>query len=150
MVVDDEQGVRLAIQRTLERHGYRVVTAGDGAEALDLYLRHREAVQLIVTDIRMPIMDGVALTRAVRGLPSSVGILAVSGDASDSNVSEIVKLGATSFVTKPFSASSLLAQVARLLEQSRTLTEASPFGSHPGQGDVSARRSSLTDPSARG
>ena len=68
LVVDDEAAVREVMQRTLEKHGYRVLTAAEGAEALALFAQHRAEIKAVITDMMMPGMDGPTLVRALAAI----------------------------------------------------------------------------------
>src|SRR5450756_3201869 len=68
LVVDDEESIRAMTVRALQAHGYRTLAARDGAAAMTLYASHRNDIQVVVTDLMMPIMDGVATIRALRKL----------------------------------------------------------------------------------
>ena len=64
LIAEDEEGIRSLVARALSQDGHAVTTANDGAEALDLLTREQGAFELLLTDIRMPIMDGIALALA--------------------------------------------------------------------------------------
>lgn len=78
LVVDDEPAFRSLLAATLEQDGYHVIEAGDGAEAIELLERVKH-VDLVVTDIRMPQMDGVALTNALRKTQPYVPVVFITG-----------------------------------------------------------------------
>ena len=79
MVVDDEAAIREITRSTLERFGYQVVLASDGAEALALYAQRRAEIAVVITDIMMPILDGVATIHALRRINPDVKVIAASG-----------------------------------------------------------------------
>src|SRR5262249_43755867 len=79
LVVDDEAAVRDISRLTLESHNYRVATATDGAQALGFYAEHKDAVQVVVLDMMMPVMDGDAAVRALESLNPKIKIIAASG-----------------------------------------------------------------------
>src|SRR5690606_3243760 len=79
LVVDDEPSVREVTRQTLEAFGYRVVTAGDGAEGVATYASRRDEVALVLTDIMMPVMDGTALIAVLKRMDPDVRIIAASG-----------------------------------------------------------------------
>ena len=108
LVVDDEPGILAATCKLLERHNYRPLPATDGAEALTAFTRHRGEVRLILTDVMMPVMDGLALTRVIRKLDSEVRMIAASGLEHDAKFEELRTLGVDAFLTKPFTAEKLL------------------------------------------
>lgn len=108
LVVDDEDAVREIARLTLERYGYRVVCASNGAEAVALYVRHQAEVAVVLTDMAMPIMDGPALIQALRAINPSVRIIGSSGLASNGGLTRALGAGVPQFVTKPYSAHQLL------------------------------------------
>lgn len=75
LVVDDEKSIRTIAVKTLSRFGYRVLEAGNGAEAVALYVQHQHEVALVLTDVSMPVMDGEALITALRSFSSPVRIV---------------------------------------------------------------------------
>ena len=115
LVVDDEDGIIKATCKLLERHNYKVFPATDGAEALTMFSRHRSAIRLILTDVMMPVMDGLALTRVIKKLDGEVKIIASSGLEPDARFEELRALGVDSFLTKPYTAEKLLHSLRDLL-----------------------------------
>jgi CheY-like chemotaxis protein len=79
LVVDDEQAIRTLTQRTLEVFNYRVLTAANGAEGIAICAREDRGIALVLTDIAMPIMDGIALAAAIRTLLPKLKIVVASG-----------------------------------------------------------------------
>ena len=115
LLVDDSRAVRqllklmLGLQLSLD-----IVEAGDGVEAVGK-LRERE-FDLVITDINMPNMDGLALIKAVRGeIDLKVPIIIVSTKGKETDRDEGIKLGADSYVTKPVQAPDLIREVNNLL-----------------------------------
>ena len=117
LVVEDEASVREVIQATLEAHGYRVATASDGSEAVALYAQHQEEIQAVITDMAMPIMDGLATIRALQRIQPAVRVIAVSGMAWDKPVAEAIGNSVKAFLQKPFTAETLLRNVAEVLRE---------------------------------
>jgi YesN/AraC family two-component response regulator len=112
LVVDDEEGIRSALLILLEDYGYYVITAEDGREALDK-LNHVK-VDLVITDILMPEMDGLELIANLRKLNPEIRCLAVSGgDPTYLKVGEY--LGADRILEKPFSKDELHGIIVELL-----------------------------------
>jgi CheY-like chemotaxis protein len=103
LVVDDEASIRSVVAQTLESFGYRAVVAGDWAQGVALFAERRTEVSLILTDMMMPVMDGVALIAAVRRLDPRVKIIAASGLDANGNVAK-----ASAALPKPYSAEVLL------------------------------------------
>lgn len=116
LVVDDEHAMREAGRRTLERSGYRVITAAHGVEAVTQFAQHRADVALVLTDMVMPIMDGPATVVALRALEPAVKIVVTSGLGSGGTQARVRELGVDGFVPKPFTAEPLLEAIARALD----------------------------------
>ena len=112
LVVDDEPDQRFLLRRLFERAGHEVSDAADGAAALQAV--RAQAPDLVVTDVMMPVMDGVELIRCLRGDPATahIPILAASGDAHLAG-------GADTIVPKPYESSHLLAVAEVLLKEGR-------------------------------
>jgi two-component system cell cycle sensor histidine kinase/response regulator CckA len=108
LVVDDEEAIRTLTQRTLESFNYRVLTAGNGAEAMALCAREGKNIRLMLTDIAMPVMDGAALIAGVRSLFPKLKIIASSGLEQTSNGNNHGPSGADGYLQKPFTAERLL------------------------------------------
>jgi PAS domain S-box-containing protein len=115
LVVDDEQTVREITRRILEKHGYRVLTANDGLGASALYEQHRAGIQVVLTDMMMPVMDGVATIRVLHGMNPQVRIIAASGAASKVRLTEIANLSVQAYLQKPLTAQKLLVTLAQVL-----------------------------------
>lgn len=115
LVVDDEDAVRKMTRRTLEAHGYHVVTATDGADALATYGRMATEINLVLTDVMMPVMDGRAVIRALREVDPSLPIIAASGLVEPGELESTNELGATHFLHKPYTSQALLEAVHEAL-----------------------------------
>jgi len=121
LVVDDEPDERFLVGRVLRREGYEVVVAGDGAAALAV-LREGQ-LDLVVTDIMMPVMDGAELIRRLRADQSTkaIPILAASGDTHLAGAVDAV-------LTKPYDDRQLIRLVRALLEKGRNGLDATGNG----------------------
>ena len=117
LAVDDEVAIIAAIQISLERHGYRVLTANDGKQALEIFENHRPLVKIVVTDVMMPVMDGLTLARALRRLDPNVRVIASSGLEPANRSSEIEAGFIAEFLTKPYEPATLLAAISRQLRR---------------------------------
>ncbi len=124
LVVEDERPMRIVLRDCLERQGYRVLVGGDGAEALDLALR--EQPDLIVLDIMMPRVDGLAVCAELRRLARSVPVLMLTAKGTVEDRVRGLDAGADDYLVKPFSRAELLARVRALLR--RTTRKVSPIG----------------------
>ena len=119
LVVDDEENLRRVCSSVLKHHGYEVLLAADGAEAIAIFAQRRADIAVVVTDVIMPVMDGVALTRALRRISPGVPIVATSGHGDRSREVELTGAGVSAFLRKPYTAAVLLQTVAESLDASR-------------------------------
>jgi CheY-like chemotaxis protein len=115
LIVEDEAPIREVIQEALEAHGYRALIASDGSEAIALFARQPDEIRLVITDLAMPIMDGVATIRALQKIRPEVKILAVSGMAWDKAGAGAESAAVKAFLQKPFAAERLLQTLAEVL-----------------------------------
>lgn len=116
LVVDDSVSMRQMVSFTLAGAGYEVVEAGDGKEAVDK-LNGGAKPNLVITDLNMPNMDGIALIKAVRGMPTHkfTPILMLTTESSDDKKKEGQSAGATGWVVKPFNPEQMLATIKKVL-----------------------------------
>jgi len=115
LVVDDEPSILEITRETLEENGYRVLTAPNGQAAVASYERRRGEVSVVLTDMSMPLMDGPTTIRALLALDPGVKIIACSGLRSDPGAEQVKGLMVKAFLTKPYTASTLLATLQRVL-----------------------------------
>jgi PAS domain S-box-containing protein len=115
LVVDDEASIREMAKETLESCGYRVQTAADGAEAVAFYANAVDRIALVVTDMRMPFMDGRATIRALRKINPKVIVIATSGMKDDGIEGAAAAGRLQAFLQKPYSAEELLSNLKRTL-----------------------------------
>ena len=119
LVVDDSAAIRKILQRVLRQTGMAIHTiheAGDGEEAVSTLKANR--VQLVLTDINMPRMDGLQLLAALKGSPEwrDIPVVMITTEGGESKVAEAVKLGAAGYVRKPFTADQIKEKLTGLLE----------------------------------
>jgi CheY-like chemotaxis protein len=117
LVVDDEAGVLKMTKALLTAHGYQVLTAANGSEAVALYREHQARISVVMTDMMMPVMDGEATIRALRALDPKVTVIAVSGLGNE-QVLELGDADRISFLSKPYTPDKLLALLKHILGQS--------------------------------
>ena len=115
LAVDDSASMRQMVNFTLTSAGFRVVQAADGVEALE-YARVN-AVDLVLTDVNMPRMDGITLVRELRALPTYryTPMLVLTTESSQQKKMQGKEAGATGWIVKPFNPDQLLATIARVL-----------------------------------
>jgi len=100
LVADDELSIRKVLSATLKRDGYEVFAASDGAEALELLRTH--PIDLVLTDLRMPKVDGMSLLRHVLAEHAGIPVVILTAHGTVDNAVEAMKLGAFDFLSKPF------------------------------------------------
>ena len=115
IVADDEPVIADLCRTVLENHGYRVEVAVDGVEALALFGQHRAAVRAVISDMAMPFMDGVDLTRAIRRLEPTVPILIATGSADGTPLRVLEDFAFVSVLPKPYTQRSLIEALQRCL-----------------------------------
>lgn len=104
--------IRRMSRRSLERAGYRVLTAGDGAEGLVVFREHAADIGVVVLDMAMPIMGGAECFRHLRAVDPAARVLLASGYALEEEARECLAAGALGFLEKPFTTARLLEAVA--------------------------------------
>jgi two-component system cell cycle sensor histidine kinase/response regulator CckA len=112
LLVEDEPAVRQLFAQALSRAGYRVYEARNGQEALKVFDQHGDAIDLLLTDLRMPYMGGAELGEHLRSRRRTLKMLAVSGYPGGTDT-EVTK----DFLAKPFSRDDLLAKVREVLDR---------------------------------
>lgn len=115
LVVDDSQSLRSLVKFVLENEGFRILLAENGKEALDKMTS--EEIQLLVTDLHMPVMDGMELVKNVRGLKDYkyTPILILTTETNSQIKIKAKDLGATGWITKPFDNEKLIKVIKRVL-----------------------------------
>ena len=121
LVVDDSSSMRQLLSVTLRSAGYQVVEASDGQEALDYARKH--SVDLVLTDVNMPQMDGIALIAQLRTLKHYylTPLLLLTTETSPERKLDGKQAGATGWITKPFSPQQLIATLERVLGTDRAV-----------------------------
>jgi PAS domain S-box-containing protein len=119
MVVDDENTILEISKITLEVNGYNVLLAADGIEAISVFTQHREKIDLVITDMNMPNMDGLTLIRVLEKINPSLPIIGVSGLTEKVKLAEINELNIKCFLTKPYTAEKLLKTIGAVLSPAK-------------------------------
>jgi two-component system chemotaxis response regulator CheY len=119
LVVDDSAAIRKILQRVLRQTGMEIGTifeAGDGQEALGVL--QSQTVDLVLTDINMPKMDGIQFLAAVKASTAwrNIPVIMVTTEGGEAKVGEAVKLGAAGYVRKPFTADQIKEKLVRILD----------------------------------
>ncbi len=111
LIVDDEKFIRQILRRTVEREGYTVVEAADGIEAVECL--KRQTFDFVISDVRMPRMDGMELLGEIKSHYPEITILLITAFGGEYSSEDVLAAGADSFITKPF----------KNIEIAQTLTE---------------------------
>ena len=124
LVVDDSAAIRKILTRVLRQTGMAIQTiheAGDGQEALAVMALHR--VDLVLSDINMPKMDGLQLLASLKASPQwqNIPVVMITTEGGETKVAEAVKLGAAGYVRKPFTADQIKEKLVGILEPAVTL-----------------------------
>lgn len=112
LVVEDEPSVRMVIARTLGAHGYRVLEAADGEEALDLLDEQVATIELLLTDMKLPHVQGDELITLLRQRQRPVKVICITGHPGTIDVE-----AGYEYLLKPFTRDQLLAAIKRVLER---------------------------------
>jgi CheY-like chemotaxis protein len=124
LVADDEKCVRDVLDCGMRHQGFEVWLAADGREALDLYRRHSEAIDVVLLDVRMPGRDGPQTLTALQELNPQVRCCLMSGDLGEYTENGLLDLGAVMVIPKPFR----LAEVTQLVWELASAGELSLAG----------------------
>jgi signal transduction histidine kinase/CheY-like chemotaxis protein len=119
LIVDDEPMVRAVMRRTLQRAGYTVREAVDGADGVAQFESWRDHIDIVLLDMAMPVMNGAACFARLRELEPGVRVLLVSGFTAEADAQTCLRNGALGFLEKPFTSAALLAAVARAIAPAR-------------------------------
>ncbi|HBF34827.1 TPA: hypothetical protein DDW35_09725 [Candidatus Sumerlaeota bacterium] len=116
LVVDDDEGVRAVGKRILERAGFRVLTASDGQEALNVFEQHAPEVAVVLLDYAMPGMDGEQTLRNLRNIRSDVRVILSSGYSKQQIFERFADQEADGFIQKPYPVTRLIDEIKKALE----------------------------------
>lgn len=115
-MIDDEASIRNITQQTLEAFGYQVLLARDGAEGVAQYAQHQAEIDVVITDMSMPVMGGIATIHALQHMNPKVRILAASGLSSRSPGAPLPAAALKYFLNKPYTAETLLRMMRTILD----------------------------------
>lgn len=118
LIVDDEENARFGLSKLLSQEGYEVESVGNGYEALD-YLRRRE-VDLVISDIRMPQMDGISLLREINRHYPSTHVIMITAFGGVESYLEAMNLGAFEYIHKPVKLEELKSVMRKIFDSPRT------------------------------
>jgi PAS domain S-box-containing protein len=117
LLVDDEVRLRTVAQNTLERFGYRVLLAANGAEAVAIYARMGRQIDVVLTDMAMPVMDGPSMIVVLRALNPNVKVIGSSGLGPNGGDAKALDGCVKHFIPKPYTANTMLKILAKVLRE---------------------------------
>ena len=117
LVVDDEASILTITGQTLQTFGYRILTARDGAEAVAIYAEHKNEIAVVLTDMMMPVMDGLNVIRVLTRINPEIKIVAASGLAKNGSGDREPGGNIKHFLTKPYTAETLLKTIRAILDE---------------------------------
>lgn len=115
LIVEDDAESRLAMQKVLEGVGYKIMEADNGQQALDIILQ--DNIDILVTDLRLPVMDGVELLKRAKAVDQEIEVILITGHGTVEVAVEAIKEGAYDFITKPVKKNQLLHAVEKASER---------------------------------
>jgi two-component system cell cycle sensor histidine kinase/response regulator CckA len=115
LLVDDEELVLEVGTKMLQYLGYNVLGAGDGQQALDIFSKNKNNLDLVILDMNMPGMDGAAVYDKLKKIQTDVRILIASGYFENNRIRKILRNGFTGFIQKPFSVDVLSEKLREML-----------------------------------
>ncbi|MBI3949124.1 MAG: sigma-54-dependent Fis family transcriptional regulator [Acidobacteria bacterium] len=121
LLIDDDDVLRRILTHHLEEAGYRVLSEARGGPALGIFTTTE--VDLVITDIQMPEMDGYELLKRIRAISPEAPVIVITAFGSIDSAVHAMKLGAEDYITKPFNKEELLLNAAKALERSRLIRE---------------------------
>ena len=116
LVVDDEEAIRSFAKEVLETHGYRVLAAADGAEAIEIFRENNGSIGLVILDMVMPNMGGRETFLKLREMNPDVNALLSTGYSQNGKAQEIMSSGVKGFIQKPYQVNALLSKVRSVLD----------------------------------
>ena len=115
LMIDDETSLLTVTRAVLEKHGYRVLTAESGAEAISIFAREKDEVRLVLVDVVMPVLDGPMVVRTLKKMQPQIRVIASSGHAEERQLAELRNLGVSTILAKPFLTEKLIESVSQAL-----------------------------------
>ena len=115
LVVDDENTIRDLLKQLLELNNYRVTTASNGQEALEIYKTTGATIDLVITDLGLPIMNGRQLGEAIKAINPNAKMLIATGFVNQDEYATLMEIGFLEIIRKPFDIRNILEVVKKTL-----------------------------------
>ena len=116
LAVDDSETMLSMIKQTLEMGGYKVVLARDGKDGVSQFDANKSDLDLVITDINMPVMDGITLIKEIRQKDTEIPILTLTTESEDGMKQKGYEAGANGWIVKPFRPAQFLDIIKQVLE----------------------------------
>jgi two-component system cell cycle sensor histidine kinase/response regulator CckA len=115
-VIDDEKDIRSFIREVLQSHGYRILLAANGEQAIGIYKKHSQGIDLVILDMVMPGMSGEETFLKMKEINPKIRAMLSTGFSHDGRVSDILSKGVMGFIQKPYDFNQLLAKLRQILD----------------------------------
>ncbi len=116
LIVDDEQNVSQLLKKVLSKKGYKTYAVSSALDALDIINAYH--IDIVITDIKMPDMDGIALLKAIKEMDSSIAVILITAFATLETAVEALKIGARDYITKPFNLEEICLSISNIVGNS--------------------------------
>jgi PAS domain S-box-containing protein len=123
LVADDEECILRITETILVKNGYRVVSAIDGADALAIFAKRMGEIKVVLADVMMPVMDGVALSRVLRRMSPRTPVIACSGQWEEARETKLKEAGVKMFLRKPYNMEKLLTALRQVLDDAEEIDD---------------------------
>ncbi|MGN0704573.1 MAG: sigma-54-dependent transcriptional regulator [Lentihominibacter sp.] len=143
LIVDDEQHVRQLLSKVLRKEGYEIFTAADGLDGLQVFQNNN--IDVIISDIKMPGMDGIEFLHEVKAQQPDVGFILITAFATMETAIDAIKSGAQDYVTKPFDISEIVNAVKKIVASREAESESAFKGSELEQIRVSSKSPAMQE-----
>ncbi|MBI4427918.1 MAG: response regulator [Ignavibacteriales bacterium] len=117
LIAEDDEMMRIAAQKLLELEGYHVISMPDGREALKAFMENVGRIHLIFSDLEMPHLNGIQLTRKIKAVDPSVEIVLTSGNLHAGLRQELQEAGVQHFIPKPYRPEDLFDMIQRICKE---------------------------------
>lgn len=117
LVVDDEENAREGLSKILSKEGYSVDMASNGKEAIETL--RRQSFDLVITDMRMPLMDGFEVLREIKKMNENIGVIMITAYGEVESYLEAMNMGAFEYINKPVRVNELKRVITKVLEERR-------------------------------
>jgi DNA-binding response OmpR family regulator len=116
LLVEDEEILSELLKLVFEEDGYRVVTASDGEEAVEIFRQKKNEIGIVLTDMGLPILGGWEMFEKLRGIDPNVKVILASGFVDAEMKNEVMKKGAKDFIQKPYVPAAILKRIRDVLD----------------------------------